>query len=521
MAHLPELITRLLAPARYPHPVDQVALEETHGAWVLLAGEWAYKIKKPVDYGFMDFSSLDKRRAACEAELRVNARFATDDPASALYTEVWPILGSAQDPRWGHGEADSTRAIEFAVRMRRFESTQRLDRVVHQGALGAQHISAFARDWVAFQARATVADEHDARSRPEVGLGFARDNLEGLLHAPLPPAVRQQVHRLQHWTESTHSRLLPLLEARRAQGRVREGHGDLHLANLVLIHGRIVPFDAIEFNEDLRWVDVASDLAFLWMDLIAQRQSGLANWLLSEWLDASGDTEATQLWAYFACYRALVRAKVAALRAEQSAHAEPDLAECARYIALAETIATPPPARLIITHGLSGSGKSTAAQHLMCAPDAGPTIRLRSDVERKRLFGLDALARSGSALNGDLYAPGAHVRTYEHLRQRSQALLSQGWTVIVDAAFLKQAERQAFAQLAQALHCPFAILACDAPPAVLRKRIAQRRELGQDPSEATETVLEQQLRGIQPLDPIEREQLLEWPLSSKRLPDQA
>lgn len=499
MAHLPELIARLLAPARYPHPVDQVVLEETHGAWVLLAGEWAYKIKKPVDFGFMDFSSLDKRRAACEAELRVNARFCTDDPATALYTEVWPLLGSAQDPRWGDGEADRARAIEFAVRMRRFESAQRLDRVADQGALSAQHITSFAHDWVAFQARAAIANEHDARSRPEVGLGFARDNLEGLLQAPLPPAVQQQVHRLQHWTESTHSRLLPLLEARRAQGRVREGHGDLHLANLVLIHGRIVPFDAIEFNDGLRWIDVASDLAFLWMDLIAQHQSGLANGLLSEWLDASGDAEATQLWAYFACYRALVRAKVAALRAEQSAHAELDLAECARYIALAEAIATPPPARLIITHGLSGSGKSHAAQQLMCAAGAGPTIRLRSDVERKRLFGLDALARSGSALNNDLYAPEAHVRTYAHLLSRTQSLLEQGWSVLVDAAFLKRSERDAFANLAQRSGCAFHVLAPHAEIQVLRERIERRLANGQDPSEATVQVLEQQLNMIETL----------------------
>lgn len=507
-AGLPTLIQRLLQPARYPHLVECVELEATHGAWVLLAGDWAYKIKKPVRYSFMDFGTLARRRAACLAELRLNARFADSDPATALYVDVCPIVGSVEDPHWGAPGCDDARAIEFAVRMHRFDSAHRLDHICAHGDLTHPHISAFVQDWVAFQARAASAGAHDPRGDPSVGLHFAQENFETLRQAPLSQGSQQTLLRLQRHTEARHQALQPMLEARRAQGRVREGHGDLHLGNLVLVSERILTFDGIEFNEALRWVDVASDLAFLWMDLIAREQTGLANWLLSEYLDASGDSDAAEVWTHFATYRALVRAKVAALRAADVHDASAALSECERYIALAARIAWPTSPRLIITHGLSGSGKSRVARQHLLNNATEPTIRLRSDVERKRLYGLRPEARSGSGLNNGLYAPDAHVRTYSHLNERAAHLLRQGWSVVVDAAFLKRAERDAFAQLAAELGCPFHLLAREAPVAVLRERIERRLAKGRDASEATVQVLEQQLQVVEPLDDDERRHLL-------------
>jgi uncharacterized protein len=511
---LPEVITHLLEPQRYPHPVDRVGLEETHGAWVLLAGAFAYKIKKPVSYPFMDFATLAKRRAACEAELRVNARFATTDPQTQLYLAVWPIVGPADEPRWG-APGDFTGAMDCAVRMRRFDEAQRLDRVCDRGELRREHITALAQSLASFQARAASAVAANPLSDPAVSLHFARENFDTLLDAPLDSDARSQVRRLQLHTETRHRALLPLMQERRAQGRVREGHGDLHLGNLVLLGDAVLPFDAIEFNDRLRWVDVASDVAFAWMDLIARGQSGLANWLCSEWLDASGDAEAAALWSHFATYRALVRAKVAALRAAQTASESAQhtdaLAECQRYIALASRIAWPTPPRLIITHGLSGSGKSRVARHHLLDKATEPTIRLRSDVERKRLFGLEPQARSGSGLNSGLYAPDAHLRTYAHLSQRAAACVRQGWSVVVDAAFLQRDERDAFAQLARSLQCPFHILAREAPVTVLRERIERRLAKGHDASEATVAVLKQQLAVVQPLQADERARLLNDP----------
>lgn len=499
-ASLPPLIQALLSPARYPHPVDRVELMETHGAWVLLAGERAYKIKKPVRLPFMDFGTLALRRAACEAELRVNRRFEPPDPGSRIYLAALPITGTASAPLWG-GEAQD--AIEWAVQMRRFPEQDRLDHVCERGELTPARVQSLSRRFAAFQAGAAVASPASGWGRPESVMGFARDNFASL-HATLADATAR-IEALSEWTGTRFTQLAALIEQRIAEGRVREGHGDLHLANLVLIGDEVVPFDAIEFNDALRWIDVASDIAFTWMDLRRVAQPGLANLLLSEWLDASGDVQAPALLPFFAVYRALVRAKVAGIRSGQTgADAGAARAEAQGYIELAEGIARPPRPRLLITHGLSGSGKTWASTRWLGDEPTGRAVRLRSDVERKRLHGLSELQSSGSGLNSGLYSPQAHGDTYASLLSRSRALLAEGWSVIVDAAFLRHAERAAFAELAQALDVPFQILACEAPVDLLRQRIADRQARGADASEATVAVLEQQLGWLEPLTGTER-----------------
>ncbi|MFN3495385.1 MAG: AAA family ATPase, partial [Hydrogenophaga sp.] len=486
-----------------PEPLE--ACHETHISWVLLAGPFAYKIKKPVKLPFMDFSTLALRRAACEAEIRVNRRFERADDPVRLYLEVLPITGTADDPAWG-GAAEH--AFEFAVHMHRFDEAGRLDHLCQRGALTAEHLQALARRLAAFQASAAVATEPSPWGKPQAVLQWARDNLESLRLAPAQAASPAAVQTLTEWTESSFQALEFLLNRRRLEGRVREGHGDLHLANLVLIDDSVLPFDAIEFNDSLRWIDVASDLAFAWMDLQHQDRIGLASVLLSEWLDASGDVRAPQVLPFFAVYRALVRAKVAAIRLGQvdaaSAEADTARAACSAYLALAQRMAHPPAPALVITHGLSGSGKTWASTRWLAGWSDGPAIRLRSDVERKRLHGLSALQTSGSNLQGGLYTPQAHGDTYASLLARARTLLAEGWTVLVDAAFLRQHERQAFAELAHAKGCPFHILACEAPVEVLRERITARQAGGRDASEATLDVLEQQLGWLEPLTADER-----------------
>lgn len=542
----PTLITALLDPARYPHAVERVERVETHGAWVLLAGDFAYKIKKPVKLPFMDFHTLALRRAACEAEIRVNRRLA---PLQAglpqLYLQVLPITGSADQPRWGRpGTVDDAQAIEVAVQMRRFDEAGRLDHLCERGILSREHIGALAQRIAAFQAHAAVASTESPWGRPTDVLEWARDNFSPLLEVLNDPAEHHTLAQLSAWTEATHIRLAPLLQQRREQGRVRAGHGDLHLANLVLIGEQVVPFDAIEFNDALRWIDTASEVAFTWMDLLAQQQPGLANVLLCDWLDATGDVHAPQVLPFFAVYRALVRAKVAAIRQTQRAatktrDSEGGSPRCARngcaedgssraqrgnpwrcddlsssihrYVALAARIAQPPAPQLLITHGLSGSGKTWASTRWLLGEPSGRVVRLRSDVERKRLHGLSAQQASGSGLNGGLYSLQAHADTYAHLLRRTGDLLSDGWTVLVDAAFLRRHERTAFAALAQRLGCPFHLLAPEAPVSVLRQRIAARQALGTDASEATLAVLEQQLGWLEPLDDAEKALVLPIP----------
>lgn len=515
-AALPPLIRALLNPACHPLPVDQVDCVQTHGAWVLLAGEQAYKIKKPVRLPFMDFGSLAQRRAACEAELRVNERFATSDPATRLYQRVLPITGTPESPVLG---GDPGQAIEWAVCMRRFPEDDRLDHVCDRNELTSTMVQALARQLAAFQSRAAVAPADRDWGAPEGLETLARDNLSALRNMITGPEAQGMLDALEAWTDAHANRLRPLLNQRRSDGRVREGHGDLHLGNLVRRGESVLPFDAIEFNDALRWIDTANDLAFLWMDLMRMERAGLAHQLLSEWRDASGDVSAPLVLPFFGVYRALVRAKVAGIRGVQDAvnalkpmAPPPELSNylgwAARLAGLSswpETAQGPQAGpRLIITHGLSGSGKTWASTHWLGQASGCLALRLRSDVERKRLHGMSALAVSGSGLDGGLYAPGSHATVYDSLRTQSRELLQQGWTVVVDAAFLRRDERRAFAALAETLGASFHILACEAPAAVLRGRIEARLAQGGDASEATLAVLERQLGWLEPLDRQER-----------------
>lgn len=492
---LPPLIRALLDPRRYPHPAESVELVETHASWLLLAGAFAYKIKKPITLPFLDYGTLARREAFCRAELRLNRRLAPE-----LYLDVVPIGGAPELPLLG-----SMPAIEWAVRMRRFDEQGRLDRVAARGELQPAHLSQLAATLCAFQETAAAAAPDTRFGAPDQVLAAARENFSELRQL-LPRSDQAQVERLARWTDDEFARRAADFAARKAAGRVREGHGDLHLGNLVLIDSHVTPFDCIEFNEDFRWNDAASEIAFVWIDLLDHRQPGLAAWLLNAWLEVGGDFPALAVLRFYAVYRAVVRAKVAALRAgqEDAAQGQSELDAARAYLQLAWRIAAPPAPTLVITCGLSGSGKTTASSARLLDPRqtaAGSILRLRSDVERKRLFGLAAQAGSGSALAGGIYTAAATARTYARLHALARSLLTAGWPVIVDAAFLRREERSAFRALAGELGIDFGILATAAPVDELRRRLMARRG---DASEANVAVLEKQLAWFEPLASDER-----------------
>jgi aminoglycoside phosphotransferase family enzyme/predicted kinase len=493
---LPPIIKALLEPGCYPNPVQRVELIETHASWVLLAGEFAYKIKKPITLPFLDYGTLDKRRACCEAELQLNRRFAPD-----IYLDVVAIFGTPENPRFG----SEGPPIEFAVKMRRFDEAGRLDRVCFRGELKPAHISSLAEEIIAFHRDASIASVRTHFGLPSDILAKALENFNEL-NSLLPDLeCPSKLDNLLAWTRTEFNRLAPHFTARREAGLVRECHGDLHLGNLVLIKGRVILFDCIEFNEDFRWIDVASEIAFTYIDLLDHRQPGLANYFLNEWLSQSGDYDAMSAFRFYAVYRALVRAKVAAIRASQDLS---DHGKILEYITLAERLALPPTPRLIITYGLSGSGKTTASTSLILDNASAPTILLRSDLERKRLFGLAAEAKSQSPVNGGIYDQNAHLRTYHRMYSLAQDLLNLRWSVIVDAAFLMRVERVTFHSLATHAGAEFNILAPQSSPAQLRERIVTRMKKGCDASEATLEVLEQQIKLIEPLDTNESNYLL-------------
>jgi hypothetical protein len=432
---------------------------ETHISWVLLAGDFAFKIKKPLTLPFLDYGTVEKRRACCDAELRLNRRFAPD-----LYLSVVELAG------------------EPAVKMRRFDEALRLDHVCQRGGLTTEHLSQLARTLAEFQSPAAALSAPTFYGAPQTVLADALENFDELFK--LLPAEQARLAALEGWTRQEFSARESTFAARQAAGRIREGHGDLHLGNLVLLEGRVVPFDGIEFNEGFRYIDVASEIAFTLLDLLDHRQPGLATWLLSEWLMYSGDFASLAVLRFYLVYRAMVRAKVAAIRQ--------DAAEAAGYLYFAEQLAAQRAPTLTITCGPSGSGKTYASSCRLASADFLDTVRIRSDVERKRLFGLAPAAAS----DGSIYTPEATVRTYAQLAVLAETAVTTGWSVIVDAAFLKRAERDEFHALAIRLGVPFRILAPHAPLDEMARRIAARQN---DASEATVAILKQQLQWFEPL----------------------
>lgn len=495
------LISALSHADAYPHRVDEIRLIETHISWVILTGDYAYKIKKCVDFGFLDFSTLAKRRGFCEEEIRLNGRL-----APSLYLEVVPICGPASTATIGGGGE----TIEYAVKMRQFDLHNAFDALLSRDALTESHIEETAQVLAQFHSEIAIADATSPFGTPEAIRQPAMENFDQLTAALQPvttqhklDATLQWLQELQQWTEEKYQALIPTFQSRKSAGFIRECHGDLHLRNIVIWEGRVTPFDGIEFNDNLRWIDVISELAFLLMDLDDHLRPALARQLLNRYLSLTGDYDGLRVLRFYQVYRALVRAKVAGLRLEQTGLGQPgseaaeQLHEIDNYLQLAGRYTQPQKPALIITHGLSGSGKTYLAKQLLLASEL---IHLRSDVERKRCFGLGEHAKTQSAPNAGIYTPESSARTYERLLQLSRSVLSAGFSVLVDATFLQRQQRETFHSLAKELKLPFSILHCEANNKTLQQRVRQRLTAGKDASEANEAVLEKQQQKQELLD---------------------
>jgi len=461
---------------------------------VLLAGAYAYKIKKAVELGFLDFSTLALRRHFCEEELRLNRRL-----APGLYLDVVAIVGGAAAPQIvAADDPRASEAIEFAVKMRRFEQSALLDRMLAAGELKPHHVDALAETVAGFHASIETAANGGYGSPESISIPM-RQNFDQIRPLLSTAGETVELDALEGWSIAAHQELIPLMEARKRAGYVRECHGDLHLGNITWVDEGIHVFDCIEFNPGLRWIDVVNEIAFTVMDLAAR---GRADWgarFLNGYLEITGDYASLRLLPYYLVYRAMVRAKVARFRAAQT-EGEPQrvaLADYAEHIRLARGFTSPRRAALMITHGVSGSGKSTATLPLVEQLGA---LRLRSDVERKRLHGLARDARSGSALGAGIYNAAASMETYAQLGSLAVRTIEAGYPVIVDATFLSRARRVAFRAIAADLRVPYLILEFRANAVELRRRVGQRQEAGQDASEAGLAVLERQLQEDQTLD---------------------
>lgn len=388
--------------------------------------------------------------------------------------------------------------------MHQFDQDNLLLRALAAGTLTGELVEDFGERLAAFHEAAEVAPPDGGYGTPEAVVAPALANLEVLER--LQPD-QQDLPALRQWTHLEAQRLQAVFAQRLSRGRVREGHGDLHLGNLVLHQGAVVGFDCLEFNPALRWIDVLSDLAFLAMDLQQCGQVSWANRVLNRWLIATGDYESLATWRWYLTYRALVRAKVLALRLEQLAGSDSEqqgalAMQLARYLQQAHRSSSScGDAALLLTHGVSGSGKSHMASQIC---NVHGWIHLRSDVERRRLFG-----RWGTPVaplrQGEAYSPAITAELYgQILPAAAEAVIEAGLTVVVDATFLKREQREVFIKLADRCQVPWVILVCKVPLEVARERIHKRRAQHQDPSEADEAVLMRQWQEIEPLNAEEQ-----------------
>lgn len=489
------LIQSLKNPNLYDHPTEKFELIETHISWVLLTGPTAYKIKKAVDLGFLDFTTLEARYFYCNEELRLNKRLAPE-----LYLDVISITGSPDAPQIN----GSGPVIEYAVKMKQFPQEARLDRVLERGELKTHHIDELAHLLANFHETCGAVGKETPFGRPEKIYQPVQECFEQMDRIIDDKKDLACLHQIKSWAESEYARLQSIMKDRRECGFIRECHGDVHLANMTLYEGRIVLFDCIEFNENLRWIDVMSEVAFAVMDLEDRHVPNFANRLLNLYLEQTGDYGGLRLLRFFQVYRALVRAKVACIRLHQEGLSQQEKDSVSKqyreYFKLAKQYTEPHPPRLIITHGVSGTGKTTLTQTLLETLGA---VRLRTDIERKRHFGIKPHQKSSIELKEQLYNDQTTQTIYKKLASLAEVGLRSGYTMIVDGTFLRREQRQLFRQLSQRLKVPFSILTCQAQESTLRQRIVTRAAHDKDASEADLAVLDKQLSSQEALDESE------------------
>ncbi len=487
------LIKSLQNPVLFPHKVDYFKIIETHISWVLLTGQYAYKIKKTLNLGFLDFSSLEKRRHFCFEELRLNSRLAKD-----LYLDVIAISGTTEQPKI---EGSGT-VIEYAVKMQQFDYDKTFDQLLIKNQLTSEHIKQTANIIAAFHNRIDSAAADTEFGSANAVLQPVRENfkqIQQLDSIEKPDCLKQ----LAWWSKQQYTVLLSLFTHRKQAGFIRECHGDLHLGNIALINDQTVPFDGIEFNPALYWIDIISEIAFLVMDLQSKQRHDLAFQFLNEYLQHSGDYAGLKCLRFYLVYRALVMSKVNAIRASQPTSATEHQLNISRfhsYLQLANSYTQTFTPIMIIMHGVSCAGKSWLSEQII---NRYQMIRIRSDVERKRLHKLSQQQKSHSGINSDLYRQACSDMTYQHLLQLAVEIIKAGYSVIVDATFLQQQHRKLFSQQAERLQIPFFIVNPRTDKETLLKRIKERAKQQDNVSEADQTVLENQLDNIQALSNAE------------------
>jgi uncharacterized protein len=469
-----EVIAFLSDGASYGLPGARVERIETHISIVFLVGDRAYKLKRAVRFSYLDYSKTSNRERFCKSELELNRR-----TAPSIYLRVRPIYRSAD----GRLCFDHGTIVEWILEMRRFSQADLFDQLAQRRHLTPQLMRDLTDVIVEFHSRAERIHEHGGRSAIEQTI---RDNNLNLIQY-CPPLNQSQVEHVTAASIAQASAVAELLDARRAAGKVRRCHGDLHLRNICLFEGRPTLFDCIEFSDELACIDVLYDLAFLLMDLVQRDLIDLANTVFNRYLDLSAEIDGLPALSLFMSMRAAVRAHVQAAlnRSKPSAKT---VSDAQTYLSLADAFLRPGSACLIAIGGLSGVGKSSVAQALASGFSPAPGARvIRSDIVRKRLFDYPPETK----LPGFAYAPKVTERVYRALQDQASVSLAAGYTTIIDATFLRQDERQRISACANLARVPLIGIWLETPSGVLMARIGNR---GKDASDADMEILKQQLK---------------------------
>lgn len=466
----------------FNHSVTDFKVIQTHLSWVILTGQFAYKIKKPLNLGFQDFTTLEKRKHYCEMEVQLNKRLADD-----IYLEVLPISGTIEQPNF----SPDGPVIEYAIKMKEFSQANMLDQLAKEQKLSTTMIQQLAKQLAAFHQEADVADPQMPYGTYQDVMDPILDNFTALKQMPFMKDFTETLNRLENWAKDKGTQLKNIISQRHKAGRTKACHGDVHLGNMVLIDNKPVIFDCIEFNDNFRFTDVMNDVGFFYMDLYHKNLEHYAQIFINHYLEQSGDYEGALLNHFYACYRAMVRAKVTGFMMTQTDENSPEyqerFQELEGFIKLADFLTQNHSPSVTITFGLSASGKSVYTQERMQEHN---TIRLRSDIIRKQLFDIPIYQRTPESKLQTVYAQATTEKVYQTMVNFCEKYLDAGFQVLIDAACLQKWQRQLFQQCAEKHAAPYKILSFEVDINTLKSRLKKRSERAQEVSDATVEVLD-------------------------------
>ena len=489
---LPAQLEGLKQATAYPHPVQRIEVVETHVSWIVLTGDYSYKIKRPVHLPFLDATRLERRHELCEEEVRLNRRLAPE-----IYLGVCAITSTGDGVRVGATVSDEP--VEYAVRMRQFDRACELDRLVSNDQLTAEELVVFGTELATWHRELPPLPDASTYDDPDTVAKLIATNARECADALRDVGLSDRAMAIGRSMGEYLGAHRDTLAERARVNTFRECHGDLHLSNLVRIGKRVIAFDCLEFERSFRCIDVADEVSFLYADLEASQRPDLAQYFLNAYLARSGDFGLCSVLNLYAAHRGLVMAKTSALRKSNAAVLD-------RYLCTAEAALARPRPLCIVMCGLSGSGKSWLASRVAPLTQA---VHVRSDVERKRAAGLDPTESSHSGLDSDLYDTDHTRQTYARLEQCARRALDGRCNVILDATFLKEAQRAQMRAVAEACEAHFVIVRCIAAEDTLERRLIERSNAKQDASEADVAVMKRQLTSMEGLTTEERLNLIE------------